>query len=199
MLAYPHYGRAQSVYVAPARNSSSLPFDAQLIDKPAQWRYATGWNPNSDRNDNKYDYGMIWLNNSFSNTGWFRFLSLTNQTIASYEGSQCSWPNPSDAGAPDVRGDCRWFVVGYPQEHPGTMWYETGTVQNRNLAYTLRYRMRTTEGESGGPVFGFSGQQDAVPVVIGIHTSWDGEGIARRIEAELEADLRAWASESAVA
>jgi V8-like Glu-specific endopeptidase len=198
-LAYPLMGQALSVRVIPARDGSAAPHDEQTVTDRQRWAYAPGWNPGIARNNNRFDYGVIWLPYAFPNTGYLEFAAITDDKIGEYEATNnCTWPQPCQLDQP-YEGRCKWFVAGYPKEMAATMWCQSGRLlQYRNLAQTLTYSMLTSDGQSGGPVLGFFGDP-AQPYVIGIHTSRNGPGIARRIDAPLYREMRGWLAEAGVA
>lgn len=85
-------------------------------------------------------------------------------------------------------------VAGYPVEPgPRKLKYHFGQPLSGTISPTnFRYRMDTTEGQSGGPVFRFMAASQQV-AFAGVHVGGDARGnIARRYNAGMQNRLRDW-------
>jgi V8-like Glu-specific endopeptidase len=141
----PADGTLQAATFYPGRDGDVAPFggcDAVTVFSPDEWKSIGDW---------KHDWGLMQLDCRIGDVvGWFGLTSvpgrnsLTEQAIV---------------------------IQGYPGEQPGTQWTQAGTVQ-RSEPLTMHYRLDTTGGQSGSPVFsasGIPGELCGGPCSIGIH------------------------------
>lgn len=163
---------AGSVRVIPGKNGTSEPFGSQTVT--TSWIYSVdGW---VNRADSRYDYGWILLPDD----------SLHDKVGSFGLGVF------ADAGLQGLLVN----LAGYPGDKPsGTLWTHSDVIVGVT-ANQVSYRIDTSAGQSGSPVWAFAA---GVRQVVGIHTlAVGGPGCAlgancgTRITMEVLANLQAY-------
>ncbi len=96
--------------------------------------------------------------------------------------------------ADDELGRARLNVAGYPAEQgPPKLKSDSGGVLRDTISpANFRYRMDTTAGQSGGPVFRYMADSQQV-TYAGVHVGGDSRGnIARRFDAAMQNRVKEW-------
>lgn len=126
----------------------------------------------------RYDFGIAKVESNALMEWSGEFLDVANQA-----------PLPDDELARSVLN-----VAGYPVEAgPTKLKFHFGQPLRDTISPTnFRYRMDTTEGQSGGPVFRYVAATQQV-AYAGVHVGGDARGnIARRYNAGMQNRLREW-------
>lgn len=126
----------------------------------------------------RHDFGVAKVESDALMDWSGEFIDVANQT-----------PLPDDELARSVLN-----VAGYPVDAgPAKLHYHFGQPLSGTInATNFRYRMDTTQGQSGGPVFRFIAASGQVSYA-GVHVGGDARGnIARRYNAGMQTKLREW-------
>lgn len=146
----------------PAKNGSTNPYGhaySTKIHVPADFKDSTSY-------DSKHDYALIELDKPIGNTaGYFPEIHMEK------------WDNVDPIKDPDpdqfYKMNNRGCIAGYPKQYSNLMYRESGVIYHRNSALYLYYKVDTTDGQDGGPIF-FT-DDNGVKKYMGIHIINDCE------------------------
>lgn len=185
VINHPEAHRAISVDVTPGRGGD---FARAGTLTSFDLRPCPSWNPASSRAED--DFAAIILPSAqFAEMGSFGFMALSNDQFQSFE---------SQGG--------EWVLAGYPADAqcdqskaPGTPWWDKGTtLRDRRLPSTLSYRMCSSAGQSGSPIYALDSQNR--PVAVGIHTrASGGQKVARRLNSDAIQQINEWIATTPIA
>ena len=167
-----HGGWAKSIEVAPARNSSDLPYGSFVSTK---FRSVEGWTRDTKR---IFDYGVIIApqDHTFgAQNGYFGFANLTTGQLRGKMMNNVGYP--SDGGQAKIRG---------------TQWAHSRKIVDMTDT-TISYDNDTIGGNSGCPCYII---QDGRVIVVCIHTTGGiVSNSGTRIRSDVYQNLKKWKAE----
>lgn len=143
-VVFPDRRWASEIKVVPGQNGNNGPFGAQVSRKFCS---VAGWTDDNRENPEDYDYGAIILPDT----------TLYNRICAYFEYQVNDNPGTlNNSGYPVDKSVDKW---------KGTQWFNAGPVL-RTSTRRFFYKIDTSEGQSGSPVWVNSGSN---LIVVGVH------------------------------